>query len=329
MAWSYLIRYKLGETIPDRAVRPFRINSLLAWLAGQLQLVPAPTVANDPLLHANQETLQEALLLLYSVAFTQGANVRLELESYAPGTWFRVRFTRPTPLAPTLDAFLASFKTHWRAQDTLFELTTARDFVRLNGYELLLNSGNQFGEFAFFVRTAGTKPLRPNVAVPQAQHSVAQAAEQQDATPVFPESKETTEEAPVPTLAHLRAPRYMSIESLFPGVESTDPPVEPPETDLRNPTLVTETSASTSTPVVPLEPLHPKLKTASGEESKPYNAADADTIIIPVKIPPPKLPDRLRTPPASTSNVALTKETQTLTPIVPETKSDSAPEEKQ
>jgi hypothetical protein len=48
-----------------------------------------------------------------------------------------------------------------------------------------------------------------------------------------------------------------------------------------------------------------------------------------VKIPPPKLPDRLRTPPASTSNVALTKETQTLTPIVPETKSDSAPEEKQ
>ena len=67
-AWSYLTRFKMGESIPERAVRPFEANALLQWLGGQLQLIPAPEIASNPLLYANRETLQEALLLLYSAA---------------------------------------------------------------------------------------------------------------------------------------------------------------------------------------------------------------------------------------------------------------------
>ncbi len=44
-------------------------------------------------------------------------------------------------------------------------------------------------------------------------------------------------------------------------------------------------------------------------------ATPPGTVIVPAKIPDPVLPARLRTPPAATSNVALTRDTQTLTPL--------------
>ncbi len=173
-AWSYLIRFKMGESLPERAIRPFQANTLLAWLGAQLQLDPPPQTESNPQLHANQETLQEALLLLYSVAFTQGAGVRLELEVSRLGMWFRVKFSRTQPMPSTLDELLAGFGDHWRAQDTGFELATARDFVRLNGAELMLNSSSAHGEFMFFVRAAGAPkkktpppPARAQVPPPQ------------------------------------------------------------------------------------------------------------------------------------------------------------------
>jgi hypothetical protein len=93
-AWTWLIRYKSGEPIPKRAIRPFETNALLVWLGRQLQLNPPPATNLNPLLDANQETLQETLLLLYSVAYTQGSSVRLAFEATKLGTWFRVRFDR-------------------------------------------------------------------------------------------------------------------------------------------------------------------------------------------------------------------------------------------
>ena len=48
-AWTYLIRYKQGLPIPDRAIRPFRANDLLKWIGVQLQLNPIPQLASNPL----------------------------------------------------------------------------------------------------------------------------------------------------------------------------------------------------------------------------------------------------------------------------------------
>jgi len=160
-AWSYLVQYKVDRAAVERTLRPFPINSLLAWLARQLQLSPAPRLASDPLLHANQETLQEALLLLYSAAYTYGGSVRLELEASRLGVWFHLKFKRHAPLPTSYDALLAAPDDHWRAQQTAFELASARDFLRLNGSDVALGASDSLGEFLFFVRAAGVPTHRP------------------------------------------------------------------------------------------------------------------------------------------------------------------------
>jgi len=156
-AWSYLVRYKMGETIPEHVVRPFPVNALLRWLSAQLQIDPVPQAEVDLQLQANQESVQEALLLLHSAAQALGTGIRLETEVTRLGVWFHIRFSRPTPLPPTLDALLDSFKDHWRDQTTLFELATARDFIRLNGSDLMLGVGGALSDLMFFVRAAGVK----------------------------------------------------------------------------------------------------------------------------------------------------------------------------
>jgi hypothetical protein len=160
-AWTYLIRHKQGLPIPERAIRPFRANELLKWVGVQLQLNPIPQLKSNPLLHANQETLQEAIMLLHSAAYTQGSGVRMEVEASKLGAWFKVRFSRIKPLPNTLDELLESFGEHWRAQDTVFELMTARDFVALNNAELVLITTPTHGEFTFFVRAAGRMAAAP------------------------------------------------------------------------------------------------------------------------------------------------------------------------
>jgi hypothetical protein len=372
-AWSYLIRYKMGEPIPDRSIRPFRVNTLLAWLGTQLQLSPTPATAANPLLHANQETLQEALLLLYSAAFTQGTGVQLTLDVTRLGTWFRIRFFRSTPLPGSLDDLLASFGDHWRAQSTVFELTTARDFIRLNGGELILKPLDNQGEFSFFVRAAGAR--RPQLPLPLDAESnppppdsitppparpegTATEVKELDATPVIPPpAPEEPAEPPalatlrplpppsqlVPLLTALKAQAASEAEGQSPPVEPEEPPSRTAETapganehpsaaaadasglpsKTSSPLAARDESArppapsgeSSEPPAV--EPAAPPVS-ANGSEGQ---ASPSDPVIIPVKLPAPTLPDRLRTPPASTSNVALTRDPQTFAP----SESDSSP----
>lgn len=323
MAWSYLIHYKLGEMLPDRAIRPFRVNALLEWLGVQLQLTPTPTLPSDPLLHANQETLQEALLLLYSAAFTQGTSVRLELETIDKGVWFRVLFSRLTPLPESFDALLDSYGSHWRAQDTVFELATARDFIRLNGSEIEMSLTKQQGAFSFFVRQTGvikdkSRIVQGSLETPLMLEEpdeipVKAEARDVDATPVI--SQEEIDGIPVlpPTLAALRPrPGMVSVPAPAPK-EGQTPPIEPEERSPKAPFVPHEdydTHISMKTAILP--PLPPALQP---QKSKPA-PEKPKSVIVPIKIPPPTPPSALRKPPAATSNVALPKETtQTLRPV--------------
>lgn len=371
-AWSYLIRYKMGEPIPDRAIRPFRVNALLAWLGAQLQLSPLPTIAANPLLHANQETLQEALLLLYSTAFTQGTGVQLTLDVTTLGIWFRIRFFRNTPLPGSLDGLLASLGDHWRAQSTAFELTTARDFIRLNGGELTLKSADNQGEFSFFVRAAGARRPKLPLALdkessppppgsltppPAAQEAATTEVKELDATPVIPPPtlEEPAEPKPLATLRPLPPPSRLvplltSLKAQA-AAEGQPPPVGPEESPSRAAETTPEAAkrptdaagniavSPTGTPrQSPPAPQTPVTLAAPGGESRqlpaaeppapPANAAEsrdqappANAVIVPVKLPAPTLPSKFRTPPASTSNVALSRDTQTFAPV----ESDSSP----
>ncbi|NLX10570.1 MAG: hypothetical protein GXY36_13015 [Chloroflexi bacterium] len=251
-AWTYLLRYKQGEPIPARALRPFRANSLLGWISVQLQLSPAPRLHQNPLLHGNQDTLQEALLLLYSAALTQGTNVRVTVEATDQGAWFRVQFARPTPLPTPLSALIASFSGHWREQNVALELANARDFIRLNSYELLLNSAPGQSEFAFFVQRA--RATRPPEAAPseQAESAGETVALESDETPILtdllppiPSQDEATPKAP--PLAVLRPlPPVSRVESpISPPLPPTPDPVQPESTALPKDNSVTIVSSST------------------------------------------------------------------------------------
>jgi hypothetical protein len=355
-AWTWLLRFKMGEPIPERAIRPFRTNALLGWVGTQLQLSPPPVTTLNPLLRANQETLQEALLLLYSVAYTQGSAVRLAFEATTLGTWFRIRFDRHKDLPESIDALLTSFGSHWRAQDAVFELTNARDFVRLNGCELVLNVTPQHGEFAFFVPAAAsrpqtgrlsavqaaaqptrpstqTAPLSSQVVTPKTpKPAVEEGISSSDDTPVLegpepippPASKPAVEEGvsspddtpvmrgpgpvPPPTLAELRPRPRQAVPPPSPvpppataGPEGQAPQGEPDGEMLK---------AGESTGADTVQRSSSERPPAAPEPKAPFGS-----VIVRAKIPEPKLPEHLHTPPASTSNVALTKETQTLTPV--------------
>jgi hypothetical protein len=343
-AWTWLMRYKMGEKIPERAIRPFSTNSLLAWVGAQLQLSPPPVTTLNPLLRANQETLQEALLLLHSVAYTQGSAVRLAFEATTLGTWFRIRFDRYKPLPDSVDALIEGFGEHWRAQDAMFELATARDFIRLNCCELTLNSTADHGEFAFFVQAAvnkrrvdqvpGTRPAeqvaeavaqtspqRPPVILPpetvaltetpQAPEKTAETEAASGDTPVFKDPTPTAPPPVPPTLAVLRP--------LPPQVIPT-PPVTPPPASPEGEASPGEPEENKHTQPDAEAPA-PGERALAGVDTPPQPPGETPikpappAVIIPARIPEPKLPEHLRTPPASTSNVALTRDTQSMTPV--------------
>jgi hypothetical protein len=276
-AWTALARFKMGET-SDRALRPFPVNLLLNWLGTQLQLGPIPSDPSNLILYGSQDTLQEALWLLYSVGYTQGSGVRLELETSRLGVWFKLRFNRATPLPATIEGLLTSFGSHWRAQDTAFELATARDFIRLNGSDLVLASGEGYGELSFFVRAAAsgkTRPLNPEVLakaapLPEAPPVVLETLSS-DATPAFPEAqivpppeptippilrplplrrssqrrpvaKPKTEEAPA-------VPAQPATEGRDTAAEGSAPPVEPQESVIR--LIPDDTPTVRNAPVLP------------------------------------------------------------------------------
>ncbi len=223
VAWSHLIRYKRGDPIPAQAQRTFHANALLTWLSAQLHMAPPPLIESDPVLHGNQETLQEALLMLYSAAQALGTGVRLETEVTRLGTWFHVRFTRPPSMPSTLDALLANFREHWRDQSARFELTIARDFVRMNGAELMLGTSGMQADLMFFVRAAGV----PRPAAPPPTPSAGQTAPPGKTRPLDPAAIAAAPSPPTPPSAAEGSAAAESSAAPSANASATDAPAAP------------------------------------------------------------------------------------------------------
>ncbi len=161
-AWHALIRFKLGELLPQQHIQPFYVQDLLDWLTYHLQH-GAPLRAEQNLaIEANRGSLQEALLLLNSAVYTLGPSVNLLVESTGNGVWFRVRYARlGKPCHTSLESLLETLEGNWRLQDTAFELRTAADFIALNGSVLHLQGTEHFCEMAFFIYAVGKRPPEP------------------------------------------------------------------------------------------------------------------------------------------------------------------------
>ncbi len=162
-AWHALIRFKQGELLPQQHIRPFNAQDLLDWLTTQLELSNPLRIKEDMVLEASKEALQEALLLLYSAAYTLGPNVHLLVKSLTNGIWFRVRYSHTGGGAPPLNLndLLSGLKGNWRLEDTAFELRLASDFITLSGGRLHFQSTEHFCELAFFVYAVGKRPPDP------------------------------------------------------------------------------------------------------------------------------------------------------------------------
>ncbi len=161
-AWHALLRYKLGELLPEQHIRPFQVQDLLDWVSYQLELTNPLRAEKNLMVEASQESLQEALLLLYSAVYTLGPNVHLVVQNIDNGVWFRVRYARTGKGCPaSLDDLLEQLDGNWRLEDTAFELRTAADFITLSGSQLHLQGTEQFCEMAFFVYAVGKRPPEP------------------------------------------------------------------------------------------------------------------------------------------------------------------------
>ncbi len=180
-AWHALIRYKLGELLPHQHIRPFDVQELLDWLSSQLELVNPLHVGEKLILESSREALQEALLLLYSAAYTLGPNVHLIVQSTGNGVWFRVRYGRrgDQACASSLDDLINRLSGNWRLEDSAFELRLANDFVALSGSQLHLQGTEHFCEMAFFVYAVGQRPPEPR-RMPQVTQPPPMAASAED-----------------------------------------------------------------------------------------------------------------------------------------------------
>ncbi|MCI0712127.1 MAG: hypothetical protein L0154_18375 [Chloroflexi bacterium] len=154
MAWSWLIQYKNGMALPRQAIRPVSLDETIQWLSQKLKMSERDSAElTSIMLSANQETLYEALLLLYSVALSQGSGVKVSWDAYLDRVNFTIGFKRRNEIAPISDIerLIQSFKSHWRSQLTAFELRLAQNFLELNNIDLTFEDSGDRAQFRFTI----------------------------------------------------------------------------------------------------------------------------------------------------------------------------------
>ena len=161
-AWSMLARHKSGQTAVYG--RQFRAGDMLEWLASETSQSYFPHPDHDRILAGNRETLQEALLLMYSAAHTIGPGVQLIAESSNKGFWFRIRYQDHKRQPKTLDGLFEQLDDDWRTGNAAYELCRAQDFLELNACRLTYTRLKDACELGFFVAAAGVGQTQPSAA---------------------------------------------------------------------------------------------------------------------------------------------------------------------
>lgn len=151
-AWNALVRHKTGQRPAPPAMRQFSAADVIEWLAVELRHSSGDRGSSDRLLHGNRETLQEALLLLHSAAYSIGPGVRTITTQRPTGMWFRVRYITYKAPPPTLAALRERLTADWRTEMAAYELDRAQDFLELNDLTLEYLIGDGYCELGFFVR---------------------------------------------------------------------------------------------------------------------------------------------------------------------------------
>lgn len=157
-AWSSLIRYKAGEspTLPADQ-RVFRFGDLLDWLSTELTQKRVPNEHDELRLRGSRETLQEAMVLLYSCAYGLGPAVKLIVQGSPKGVTLGVRYRKHGETPLTLDSLLNRPTENWRLEHLTFELTCVRDFLAMNGCALDYTVEAKHCSLTFSIPTVRTR----------------------------------------------------------------------------------------------------------------------------------------------------------------------------
>lgn len=139
MAWSWLIQFKNGVELTEQVIRPFVLQETLEWLNTNLQLRPPLYFDDSTRIMGNKQSIQEAMLLLHSVANTMG-RVSLQVEPTDTHIRFVIKISRLRPTTPvaSIAELLSGYGSHWRERSIAFELRTALDFFEMNHLQLQL-----------------------------------------------------------------------------------------------------------------------------------------------------------------------------------------------
>lgn len=307
MSLSWLIQFKSGSSLPEKAIQPFHLQTLLDWISLHLQLVPPLTAEENTLLLANQHSIQEALLLLHSVASSQGSGVAIGLHPFVDGAHFRVRFARlrPTRAHHSVDSFINEQGNHWRQQTIAFELGLARDFLQMNQIELHLVDNGLLGEFSFRLYKPGKVP-RPDSQSTSGRGQREKVAYAAGATV-------RSQRPDLPLIANEGATMMVSSEMIPSGWH-------PPAAHLKaDPRLLPKSKTKAAPDTVPLQPLRPGSWYQPASQQPQPAPTKTSPIIISLELPEPPMPRLLR-------ELERARETENLKRLEVQDVEDRAPE---
>jgi hypothetical protein len=151
-AWNMLVSYKAGQHV--KRLHPFRAGDLLEWLASETYQTYTPHADHDQLVMGNRETLQEALLLIHSAAYSLGPAVRLHTQFKDGSFRFHVRYRDAKQKAQTLGELIEQLATDWRTESAAYELDRAQDFLEMNDCKLTYERGDGFCDLVFALPAA-------------------------------------------------------------------------------------------------------------------------------------------------------------------------------
>lgn len=148
-AWNTLMQYKAGQRLTQQ--HPFRAGDLLEWLSSETFQTYIPHTDHEEILVGNRETLQEALLLVHSAAYSLGPNVRLVTDMRGSNFWFRIQYQDLKHKTHSFADLMETLGDQWRTANASFELSRAQDFLEMNGCALQYSWKDGVSELGFFV----------------------------------------------------------------------------------------------------------------------------------------------------------------------------------
>jgi|GEM_PF-4523988 len=133
--WSQVIDHKANGR--DISPAPFQLKTMMEWLKDYLTL-PSEGFS-DVTLYAHRASLQEAFILLHSVASSQGSQVKVHIRPTDDICTIQINFIHKNPMPNSLDSYIRILQLNPANRQSSAELMIAKLLLDLSGSNINLN----------------------------------------------------------------------------------------------------------------------------------------------------------------------------------------------